>query len=220
MEAIDGPPLTVIVPGLPAFLKDYPHMSIRPASRPGLVIQGPFHFTARHKGYPEITDSFVLRIAVPPAFPGDLPEVTKLGKRIPHNGDFHVNPDATLCLGSPLRLLWKLSRRPSLPGFASSCLVPYLYAVSHKLQFGGELLFRELKHGAEGIVEDYLDLFGLSNPEQVRRVVRLLGMKKRHANKEPCPCECGNRLGRCRFNRKMRYFRQRASRSWFRAHQI
>ena len=75
-------------------------------------------------------------------------------------------PNATLCLGSPLRLLWKLSRRPSLPGFASSCLVPYLYAVSHKLQFGGELLFRELKHGAEGIVEDYLDLFGLSNPEQ------------------------------------------------------
>ena len=64
-----------------------------------------------------------------------------------------------------------------MPGFASSCLVPYLYAVSHKLQFGGELLFRELKHGAEGIVEDYLDLFGLSNPEQVRRVVRLLGMK-------------------------------------------
>ena len=45
-------------------------------------------------------------------------------------------------------------------------------------------------------------------------------MKKRCANKEACPCECGNRLGRCRFNRKMQQFRQRASRSWFRAHQI
>ncbi len=209
-----------ILPGLRAFLKDYPHMSIRPASFPGLVIRGPFHFTARHEGKPEITDSFDLRIAVPPAFPCDLPKVTELAKRIPRNGDFHVNPDTTLCLGSPLRLLSRLSKHPSLPGFASYCLVPYLYAVTHKLQFGGELLFSELKHGTEGIIEDYLDLFGLSNPEQARSVLRLLGMKKRSANKEPCPCECGKRLGRCRFNRKMREFRQRASRSWFRTHQI
>ena len=209
-----------VVPGLSVFLKDYPHMSLRPTSRPGLVVQGSFHFAAKYEGYPEITDSFELRIVVPPAFPEDLPEVTELRQKIPRNCDFHVNPDATLCLGSPLRLLWNLSRHPSLPGFASHCLVPYLYAMSHKLQFGGGFIFSELKHGPEGIIEDYLDMFGLSNPEQVRRVLRLLGMKKRSANKEPCPCECGNRLGRCRFNRKMRMFRQRASRSWFEAHQI
>ena len=212
--------MTVIVPGLQDFLKDYPHMGIRPTSCPGLVIRGVFHFAARHEGHPEISESFDLRIAVPPAFPCDLPEVTELGKRIPRTGDFHVNPNASLCLGSPVRLLWKLSQHPSLPGFASYCLVPYLYAVSHKLQFGGELLFSELKHDTEGIVEDYLDLFGLSNPKQVQRVLHLLGMKKRRANKEACPCECGNRLGRCRFNKKMRQFRQCASRSWFRAHQI
>ena len=212
--------MTLTVPGLPAFLMDYPHVSIRPVAGPSVVIQGPFHFTARHEGHPEITDSFDLRIAVPPGFPGDLPEVTELGKKIPRNGNFHVNPDATLCLGSPLRLLWKVSQRPSLRGFASHCLVPYLYAVSHKLQFGGELLFSELKHGPQGVIDDYLDLFGLKNPEQVRRVLRMLGMKKRRANKEPCPCECGNRLGRCRFNRKLRQFRQRASRTWFRTHQI
>ena len=212
--------MTLTVPGLPAFLKDYPHVSIRPAAGPGVVIQGLFHFAARHESHPEIIDSFELRIVVPPAFPKDLPEVTELGKKIPRNGDFHVNPNATFCLGSPLRLLWKLSQRPSLLGFTSHCLVPYLYAVSHKLQFGGELLFGELKHDTEGIVEDYLDLFGLSNPEQVRRVLHLLGMKKRRANKELCPCECGNRLGRCRFNKRMRQFRQRSSRSWFKAQQI
>jgi hypothetical protein len=202
--------------GLQAFLKDYPHMSIKPTMDSMVLIQGKFWFSAKAKERPEITDSYSLRISVSPEFPGTIPKVAELDAKIPRTGEFHVNADASLCLGSPLRLLLKLSKNPSLSGFAADCLVPYLYAISHKLRFGGELLFSELPHYREGEIQDYIDLFGLSVPEQVYAVIALLGMKKRRANKLTCPCGCKTRLGRCRFNRRLHEFRRLASRSWFR----
>src|SRR5205823_1562005 len=120
--------------------------------------------------------------------------------RIPRTGEYHVNTsDNTLCLGSPLSLLLKLSKKPTIDGFAESCLVPYLFAISRKLKNGGPLPFGELAHGRKGLRDDYAFLFGLRQPQNVGRVLQLLGMKKRRANKLPCPCGCRKRLGRCRF---------------------
>src|ERR1051326_5548167 len=96
--------------------------------------------------------------------------------------------------GSPLRLMLELSRRPTLTGFAEECLIPYLFAISHKLRFGGPLPFDELQHGTPGILSDYRELFGLETPGQAQHALTLLGMKKRRANKLPCPCACGKRL--------------------------
>ncbi len=206
-----------MVPGLHQFLTDYPGMTIRPTTGSDLVMHGKFSFSAQPDSGVEITDTYHLRIVVPQAFPCDLPRVTELGDKIPRTGDYHVNPDATLCLGSPLRLLWKLSNKPTLSGFASECLVPYLYAISHKLKCGGNLPFSELAHGTPGELQDYADLFSLKRPEQAQLALRLLAMKKRLANKQPCPCDCGKRLGQCRFNGTIRKFRRLASRSWFRA---
>jgi hypothetical protein len=213
-EVALGDPL--MIPGLREFLLECPGMILLPITGSKVVISGEFTFLARAKDHPDILDSYRLRIALPEAFPADLPIVTELENRIPRNGDFHVNSDGSLCLGSPLRLLLKLSNTPTLPGFVSQCLIPYLYAISHKLRFGGPLPFSELKHGQEGEFQDYMELFTLTRPEQVRQVFRLLGMKRRRANKAPCPCECGQRVGRCSFNRKLRKMRQLAGRSWFR----
>jgi hypothetical protein len=191
-------------------------MSLLPITGSKLALEGEFQFVATAKDRVEISDSYRLRITVSNQFPAAVPDVVELGNRIPRKSDFHVNPDGTLCLGSPLRLLLKLSAQPTLPGFASSCLVPYLYAISHKLRFGGELPFSELKHGKTGEIEDYMELLALKRPEQVQWAIRLLGMKKQRANKAPCPCGCGQRLGRCSFNKRLRGIRQLASRSWFR----
>ena len=138
--------------------------------------------------------------------------------KIPRNGKFHVNPDGTLCLGSPLRLLWKINSAPSLTGFIDTCLVPYLYAVSYKLKHGGDFVFGELDHGVQGIVEDYSVILGLKEREQIKRAIQLLGMKKRIANKKPCPCGCGKRLGICPFHKKLNEFRQKIPVAWFKAH--
>lgn len=195
---------------------DYPQMAVRPSAGDGCQLKGRFAFTARSKAKGEITDTFGLRIDVPSRFPRCLPTVTETAQKIPRNGAYHVNPNGTLCLGSPLRLMLKLSQRPTLTGFAEECLIPYLFAISHKLRLGGPLPFDELQHGTPGILADYADLFGLKTAEQARYTLMLLGMKKRRANKLPCPCACGKRLGRCKLNVRLRQFRQIASRGWFR----
>ena len=203
-------------PGLSDFLRDYPMMAIRPSAAAHLRLKGRFAFLANHAEEGEIQDSFALQIDVPKAFPKDLPQVTETDGRIPRTGDFHIYSDGTLCLGSPLSVLLKLSKSPTLGGFAENCLVPYLFAISRKLKSGGPLPFGELAHGSKGMLADYVHLFGLKRPEYARYALQLLGMKKRRANKLPCPCGCGLRLGRCKFNLRLREFRSLAGRSWFR----
>jgi len=203
-------------PGLREFLRDYPLMAIRPSADKHLRLKGRFAFVARHTKEGEVRDSFALQIDIPKAFPKDLPKVVEIDGRIPRIGDFHIYSDGTLCLGSPISVLLKLSKSPTLVGFAENCLVPYLFAISRKLKSGGPLPFGELDHGSKGMLADYAQLFRLKRPEQARDALLLLGMKKRRANKLPCPCGCGVRLGRCKFNARLRAFRVLASRKWFR----
>ncbi len=203
--------------GLREFLLDYPRMAIRPSGGQDLRFKGQFEFTAHHAREGYVQDSFALEIIVPSQFPRGLPKVMETEGKIPRSGDYHVNPDGSLCLGSPLGLLVKLSEAPSISGFANHCLVPYLFAVSRKLKTGGPLPFGELAHGAKGLFADYAHLFKLKTPEQARQALTLLGMKKRCANKLPCPCGCGVRLGRCKFNFRLRDFRALANRAWFKA---
>ena len=204
--------------GVTRFLKDYPGMSIAPFRRRTLVLKGKFDFKAYIKRGPEIVDSYMLEISVPNEFPHAIPKVKETGRKIPRDGHHHVNPDETLCLGSPLRLLKKIQPKPNLTGFAEGCLVPYLYAVSHKIIHGENFIFSELAHGEPGIIDDYQDLFGLTSRSQVVDAITLLGIKKRLANKQPCPCGCGKRLGACPFHCKLNAFRKMAQRSWFSDH--
>jgi hypothetical protein len=194
-------------------------MAIRPSRTADTVLKGRFSFNARHSSAGTIADGFDLKIVLPRRFPLELPSVTETGGRIPKKADHHVNEtDGTLCLGSPLSLLKLLAGEPTLPGFAGRCLIPYLYAVSHKLAHGGKFLFGELDHGEPGMIADYLELLGLHTLRQVREAIRLLGMKKRLANKQQCPCGCSLRVGSCKFNFRLREFRAFASRAWYRKH--
>ena len=202
--------------GLNEFLREYPSMAIRPSTAAGLRLKGSFRFSADHPSRGPVTDCFSLEIVVPASFPRDLPVVTETGGRIPRPGDFHVNGDGSLCLGSYLRLLDKISVEPTLLGFASRCLVPYLYAVSLKLTDGGALVFGELPHYGPGMLQDYAQLFSLATMERAHDALILLTEKKRLANKRPCPCGCKLRLGRCRFRYRLRRFRKLANRGWYR----
>lgn len=188
-----------------------------PSRKTEMILTGSFSFKVLLGDNDTVIDTYEIKIIVPAAFPKEIPTVSETGK-IPRNSDFHVNSDGTLCMGSPLRLLHKISEKPTLSGFAESCLVPYLCAVSYKLKHGGRLIFSELKHGTLGIIEDYLDLFGLQNKKQVIQALELLGKNQRSAYKGLCPCGCGNRLGKCRFRFRLNKYKNIAKRSWFREH--
>jgi len=205
---------------LDQFLDDYPGMSTSPHSDSGVCLRGKFHFNADVSGHEKIEDSYTLEIIVPEKYPREIPKVRENGGKIPRDGNYHINQDGSLCLGSPLRLLKKNYSFPNLSGFAKNCLIPFLYAVSYKLRNGGDFILGELPHGDQGIVDDYSQMFGLTEVSQIAQAIQLLGVEKKIANKQPCPCGCGKRLGVCSFHHKLNEFRKMAPLPWFKTHAL
>lgn len=195
-------------------------MAIRPRAGEGVVIVGDFSFVATHASCGQVNDTFTLEITVPRRFPKELPKVLELGGRIPRQPKFHINKDSTLCLGSPLALLMILQEESNLIGFADRCLTPYLFAISRRLEGADEMSFGELRHGQEGILDDCMRIFSLPSRAQAEAAFKLLALHPRVANKRPCPCRCGHRLGRCEFRQTLRSLRSLNKRSWFRAQEI
>lgn len=201
--------------GLRPFLDAYPGMRIRPSPAGVIRLEGDFHFRADHKDGPLIEDTYRLLIEIPHRFPDELPRTLEIGGRIPRDANHHVLSDGSLCLGSPLRLHLIARRTRDLTAFVRRGIVPYLYAASYREKTGGPYPFGELTHGAEGLLDDYAQLLGLRTPRQAFDALALLGTKRRLANKRPCPCACGRRLGVCRFNTTIRSLRGEFGRSFF-----
>ena len=199
--------------GIDNVLRTYPGLSIRPHSGSGVVIAGDLAFRACFDGHEEIIDSYDIQISVPDGFPRELPTAKALGGRIPRN--FHTDPDKSLCLGSPIRLRMAIGDCRTVPKFIEKCLVPFLYGYSYKERHG-VLPFGELAHGQKGIIDDYRGLFHLDNKNACIEMVGLAAMKKRSANKKPCPCGSGRRVGKCH-NRVINRLRRRLGRLFFRA---
>lgn len=198
------------------FLDEQALMAIRPKPGSPWRITGKFRFSAEYGSLEVIQDDYELEIILSPDFPREPPLVRETGGKVPKEADFHVNERSdSLCLGSPLAIAIRLKQKPSLTGFAETCLVPYLYGMSYRLKHG-EFPFGELAHGLPGEWDDYGRLLGLKSREQILAAFALLGMKKRIANKRPCPCGCGNRLGRCPTNNNIRPLRNEVGRRWFR----
>ena len=192
-------------------------MLLRPARAVGVLVEGNYDLDAIDASAGRITHRFRLSINVPTSFPLDPPAVFELDGAIPRTPEYHVNSaDGSLCLGSPLGLKAALQASADLADFLSACLRPFLYSVAVKLSRGGDFVLGELLHGSAGVVQDLAERLAI--PESaVMYALNLLGMKKRVANKRPCPCGSGRRLGTCPTNMAVRSVRKLASRSWFKA---
>jgi hypothetical protein len=110
-----------------------------------------------------------------------------------------------------LRLI--LSESPSIVRFVERSVIPYLYGYSY-FEKHRVMPFGELEHGNEGIRQDLASLFGRNCEDTVDEFVRLAAMRRRHANKKPCPCGSHRRLGRCH-HRRVNALRDRLGRHWF-----
>ncbi|RMD58798.1 hypothetical protein D6833_12425 [Candidatus Parcubacteria bacterium] len=197
--------------GISEFRARYPLMSIVEQNGDGLLIHGPLKFRARSDGCEEIADSYQIRVEVPADFPRRLPQAFEIGGRIPD--DFHKNQKKDLCLGAPIRLIMELGKEPTLVGFVERLLIPFLYNHAY-FEKHGRLPLGELAHGGPGLVDEYKRLFRVQTAEACVAMLRLLGMNKRIANKKPCACGSGRRLGRCH-NRRLNPLRKLQFRSYF-----
>jgi len=192
-------------------------MSLRPTSEKGFLIAGDYHFQAKPENGELISDQFFIKVLVPVTFPSQLPIVWEDGSRIPKKASWHINvgTDCSICLGGGLSLRLVAREHPSLTGYLENALVPYLYAVCIRERHGGSFIFAELSHGGEGLIEEVRDLLVLPSDRAAIEVIHLLSLKKRVANKMPCPCGCKKRFGICQLRGELRDFRSLESRKFY-----
>lgn len=187
----------VIDPSVEDFLLTNPGMGYGPVSRGVQHISGLFRFRARSSRLSYIEDEFWLRISLSAPLKTALPEVFEEGGRIPRIAANHINPDDSLCLGSPLRQRLAMCGSTTLQSFAESCVVPFLYTRVLREQGMHVFPFGELEHGAAGLAEDYQDIFQLEERAQLEPLLKLLLMDAAAADTKMCPC-CGSRpFGSC-----------------------
>src|ERR1035438_3766482 len=197
--------------GIEELLRKYPELRLQPTKGDETIIAGSLEFSAQTRGQKLISDRYEISISVPPDYPRAIPLVRETAMRIPRA--FHKLDSGHLCLGSPTRLRLILAETSSLLSFVERCVVPYLYGYSI-VETGGTLPFGELSHGARGLRDDLASVIGMDDDLVPLGFLRLLAMKKRKANKLPCPCGTGIRLGRCH-NRKVNTLRDKLGRRWF-----
>jgi hypothetical protein len=172
-----------------------PGMALVPSRFAGRVlIEGDLWCYGVGPGDVLVDETYSVRIEVPLTFPRALPLVFETGGRVPKN--FHRNPNWTLCLGSPLAQTLGIEDAPTLGNFIDRVIVPYFYghAVYERV---GRMPFGELAHGVAGLENDVRRIFRLPFATDAAEFLRLASLKRRHANKQPCPCRSWRRVGRC-----------------------
>lgn len=203
--------------GLEDFLAGHPRIRIAEINDDRLVLAGEYHLRAQLAGSQLIDRTYRLKLVCPRDYPAKLPKVIDEEKYFPRNQEYHTYGDGSFCLGSELKIKSLLRDEHSLSVFFKEIVDRFLYAVTHRIEFGN-FPYGELAHGEQGLVDDYGEMFGLSGKLAVLRALRALGKRKREANKLPCPCGCGLRLGRCNYRFVLNGFRNIARRRWFRQH--
>lgn len=198
---------------LDAVREKYPDLRLGSAKNGLTRLVGLIRFSAQPRGQEKIDDEYEVEILIPERFPDELATVRETRNRIAASYA-HRNGDGTLCLGSPTTLRLRIVDREPLLSYIEKCIVPTLYGHSY-FERHGILPFGELKHGMAGLREDLAALFGVDDDELAVDFVRLAALRKRVANKQPCGCRSGTRLGRCH-HRRVNMLRNRLQRQWFR----
>lgn len=180
--------------GLAEFRAAFPEFGIQRDASDDVVLAGSFTRKFTANGLPDIVDTFDVSIHIPRVFPSVPIRVFDRGNRVPK--DYHRIKEEAFCLSSPMRVDLFLRRGPSLLGFFERFVDPYLYRFSYIEKFKANP-WPELEHGTPGILQDYSRLLGADSSEECVGLLHRLGERKRVANKRPCPCASGLRLGRC-----------------------
>jgi hypothetical protein len=203
--------------GLEDFLAEHLGIKVLEINDDRLVLAGEYHLRAQLAGSQLIDRTYRLKLVCPRDYPEKLPKVIDEEEYFPRNQEYHTYGDGSFCLGSELKIKSLLRQDHSLTAFFKKIVDGFLYSVTHRIKFGS-FPYDELAHGEQGLIDDYGEMFGISGKLAVLRALQALGKRKREANKLPCPCHCGQRLGHCDYRFSLNGFRNIERRSWFRSH--
>ncbi len=199
------------------FLAGNPKFRIAEINDERVILSGEYHLKAQLAGSHLIDKIYRLKFVCANDYPSKLPLVYDEGGYFPRSQEFHTYSDGAFCLGSELKIKDILRADHTIKAFFDSIVDPFLYSVSHRIEYG-DYPFGELAHGEQGLIDDYAEIFGLKGKAPVLLALKALGKRKREANKLPCPCSCGRKLGRCGYRFSLNNWRGLERRRWFRSH--
>jgi len=112
---------------------------------------------------------FMITVLFPSDYPHVPPVLFEDQGRIKREADWHVNNDRSLCLGPEVSELRKYMGRAHLVHWLDRSAMPFLANHLYKERTGG-YLNGEYSHGAQGLLEYYLNEWKCSSAEVIRRL--------------------------------------------------
>lgn len=202
---------------LEEFLAKYPKFRLVEINEKRIELAGKYHLKAQLAGSKLVDKTFQLKFMCTWEYHSKLPVVLDEENYFPRSMDYHTYSDGSFCLGSELKIksLWYSDK--SIAAFFEKIVDPFLYAVSHCIEFG-YYPYGELAHGEKGLIDDYENIFRIQGKTAVLQALNALGKRKREANKLACPCSCNMRLGVCDYRFILNELRNIERRRWFREH--
>ena len=199
--------------GLPALHELFPGLVCQPdpddvhfVAGDDLRLVGNVFFTSGGtEGRPILECNYGLKIIVSRAFPNALPRIYSTDGQIQKG--YHTFPSsAELCLGAPLELREILLQDPTLPGYVTGALVPYLYRHRYTVEreTEGPPGWEDLAHGTPGLLQYYNDKLGVSDYGACLVLLRQAGQRQQKKGRRvPCICGSGKMLYKCHYERML-----------------
>lgn len=164
-------------------------------------IDGGLKFTGNYKVCIQLEnekfeDYFSLEIFVPNGFPENIPTAKSTDGRIrANNYKGHVYANGQFCLELNTSIAAFLQRNPSLLAFLTKYLDTYLYGFLfyRKRKY---LPFGENKHGVDGLLDYYCELFETTDIKVAYSLLFCLCMENLKGHIQ-CPCQSGKRYRDC-----------------------
>lgn len=167
----------------------YKGLALTAETEDSIKVAGPLYFEADSENLDLLSGTFDIELEIHKSYPEQLPIVKETAGKIPKEFG-HINPNGTLCLGVPTELRRLFLYDPTLIGFVSRLVVPFLYGFLYWNKHGTHP-FGECPHGDKGIVQHYMDNLSLSDEVTALTVICFL---YRHGYRGHHPCPCGSKL--------------------------
>lgn len=135
-----------------------------------------------------LIDQYRVRIIPSEDYPFRFPYVFETNGRIPHNIEWHVYPDGHSCIKNLAEEILISKKGIQLKDFINEQLIPYFFNQKHREMHG--FFLHERKHGHEGNLEFFEELFDTKDLKTIGRGLLLL--RDQHRPNRATNCFCGN----------------------------
>lgn len=139
-------------------------------------------------------DTYSVCILLPKEYPAKLPLIKETSKKIAHHEDWHNG--TYCCLSTEAKMHSDMSGEITLLKWLDMFVHPFLANHVYKLKTGA-YAGDEFEHGIKGIINGYLDIFAISNKEEVIKHLSYVTGRVKHSKNIHCFCKSGKNYKQC-----------------------